>query len=564
MIVSCAALCKDQVEREVVVFYRNGKPLLVSRSWCSPSGVPALQITGRALFSLLASLISVADYHSVDGIWYGEVAAYWGLIAAMSGMSRNTVIKSLKILMQEGFIHRHPAWSNSSPHLIRILPYNTKTGLRIFQVDPTWLRGFVVKIAPKLELFEAVASINSIEFKSLLAPVSMSRVAIRVGEAPVIVPELPGAKTSARSLDQEEDEVSKFIAEFEHIPELNGLFLFWSGMAPRMKNKPTFVRPNGGLSSAEEVDPEWKNTNWTQNGVPIKILDVELPPAATDFGVRPTWEIVGELVACEQLLRSRDQGLVAGCRPAENEQSRHSSYNDYVGPLRPNGGLSGPVDAGALANEPPAANAIFLRRPTKRKLPPETLADIHRTRGARLSKDMRLSFTTQMASCIETYELFIGVPFCEADIPHLERCLTLTSHKNVLRGIRDQSAYPSVNPGNYVVRDGMSSVFTYIEKSKFLKVKTVGRKDKVTSGLTPEFAKKLRDKKRLKAKAARDNAAVKADVAVKPLPAPGAVPPVPAPRPSVDTAHIPADAVDPIPPAAVPERDETLDPEDNS
>lgn len=537
---SCAAVCADQVAREVVGLYRGERSLLVSRPWCAPSGVPVLQIANRRLFPLLASLISVADYHAVDGAWYGEVAADWKAVATISGMSRNTIGTSLQELMSDGFIHYIPAWGRVTPALIRIFPYNVKTGLRVFQVEASWLRAFITSLEPRTALYEAQGEGKSVDFVPVAGPKRLTGLGLKIAQAPVFVPKFVPHEPQAGAHGADDEMFIHFIEQIEGVAGLEDVFNYWSGSAPRIRKLPRSTSPGLGLVEGTP-QTDWRSESWSQNGIEIKVVDVEPLPIKSDIGVLASWEIASEDPAEDavatraqvqgssdsdaikstapraQNLGSTDQEAVsqaeenaAATRALAQGSTGYTDYNErsdadhhnrlLVDCTSPTAGLvqsAGGAPAAPPAAAPPAANGPYLRRSSQRQLLPGQVAAIYELRGPRLSDQVRRSLTTRQISCIEIYERLIGVPFCEKDVPFLDRALTLTSHAYVLRGIRDCSRYPDHNPGYWIVREGMSSVFNYIEQNKKLHAVAKGKKTKIASGMTKGLAESVRARRRL-------------------------------------------------------------------
>jgi|CXWL01.1.fsa_nt_gi hypothetical protein len=500
---SCAASCADQKEREVVGLYRGNTPLLVSRPWCAPACSPVLQIATRKLFPVLSSLISVADYHQHEGAWYGEIATDWKAVAALSGISRNTITASLQDLMRAGFIHYEPAWGRVTPALIRVLPYNAKTGLRVFQIEASWLRAYILRVEPRLALFSAEAEGKSVEFKQLTPNRKLSSVRVRVMGAPISIPKSTHNEPNHWAHDIPKVEGNEeMLQKLKGVAGLEDVFTLASGLAPDIKPLP--MSPAAGLIQVLPKD-DWRAAAWSQDGVKVVVVDEELPPAPGDHGVLATWEVAAEdqaekvEIEAEQQAADASRAQTQGSTGYTNDtqKSHQNDSNDYtVLGTSPNGGLMARPGAGAPAAPPaaapPAANALFLRPASRRQLLPGQVVDLYRARGNRVSEATRRGMTVKEVSCIETYERLIGVPFCEQDVQFLEHALTITTHACVLRGIKDASRWPKDNPGFYTVRDGMKQVLNYIVSNRVLNSKSRGSKRVTQSGMDDGLQKKIR------------------------------------------------------------------------
>jgi len=504
---ACAALCQDQTEREVVGLYRGDRCLLVSRPWCAPSSVPVLQITTRRLYPLLAALISAADYHVHGGAWFGEIAIDWRAIAALSNMSQNTVSLSLQSLMRDGYIHYDPAAGRVNSTLIRIFPYHARSGVRLFQIEPSWLRGFIHQVEPRLALYEVKAEGKSLKFENLSGDRSQTAMGLKISAAPVFVP--VHNDPSARDHKEEETKEDEFISRLRGVPGLDEVYRMAAGAEPKLGDKDVqSMIPSAGINGSE-VASDWRKTGWSQRGVEIMSAPEISIPKAGELGVIPTWAVVGEVVgdaAAESEVSH--SSLALGCvgKTARDLKDLHDHHD--VGPLIPTAGIKDP-GAGACGAAsapppaaPPAANALYLRPKSERQLRQVQVDGLYELRGERVSNAARQRLTTKQISCVETYERLAGIPFCVEDMKFLDRALTLTSHVLVLRGIRDCSRFPEENPGFYIVRDGMKHILSYIEKNRMMHAKPKGKSRSAGSGMTPKIAQHIRDRKKNKLAAA--------------------------------------------------------------
>ncbi len=483
---SCAAICADQTEREVVGLYDGDKCLLVSRPWRAPASIPVLQISYRRLYSVLSTLISAADYHVKDGIWYGEIAISWRSIAALTGLGQSAIYRTLKELTGERFIHYAPATGGSDATLIRVYPHNARTGVRLFQIDKTWLHGFELEIIPRLALYEVEAGKNVVKFTQLAPDVMMSEMDVIIGDSQVVVP-APN-DTGLRRSSVDDSKTDEFLIRFKDVPGLDEIYRRNYGIDPDM----------GEEASAEiaedvcETMANWREDGFSQRGIEVKIgLPTAAEPKETDLGRLPSWNIAAAAIdsgAENGQLRNptkpSSDGSEAVGEPAPHEPSADSAEGKTIGHLYLCGshnivGVPSAKSAeaprasacGAAAAPPPAAppvaSALFVMAKSERQLRQVQVDAIYRQRGARINTARRKRMSSKQVSCIETYERLSGVPFCAEDLPWLLKALTITSHMYVLRGISDQSSrYPKEDPGRYIFRDGMKYVYACIEASK--------------------------------------------------------------------------------------------------
>lgn len=568
---SCTARCQDRSEREVVGIYRGDTCLFVSRSWCCPCSVPLLQASLSAnAYALVAALLSVADYHVVDGVWFGEIAADWPSLAAISGLGRNQITIVIRELVKAGFVHYAPAVSRIGTGLLRIFPLAETTGQRLFSVDPSWLRGFIVTVEPRELVSEALVESKTVKFKSLAPTRPQARMAQTVREAPILIPvaalpiiSRPVFRDGHEWLPGNLDIINK-IKEAGIREDDVAIIL---GQDPELKFEGRKLTvPDSGMAVDKEGAAIWRQA-WSQGGIEIRPEDQTALPAPTDLGVVPSWAVAGSTPQ-DQGGAAQDQNLVGsapqaqdgGVQPTVENPGRSDSATggdqqirpsrdsgttgqqgtrELSGPMGnivlcsgsiPNGGMAPGVRAcGAPAapppGAPPAASARYVRPRSERQLQPRQVDGLYQLRGPRVPDRARLAMTAAQTSCIETYERLAGLPFCQTDLVWLEKALTLTSLECVLRGIKGQClTYPPENPGAYVFRDGMAHIYRAIEGSKFLRAKARGGKDakaKAGSALTDKVHTKIMDRKRRRADAVLGPAATvspKAPIVSAPAP----------------------------------------------
>ena len=127
-------------------------------------------------------------------------------------------------------------------------------------------------------------------------------------------------------------------------------------------------------------------------------------------------------------------------------------------------------------------------------------------RGGRLSRAEWLNLHGFSAPMVDFYERATGLPFCQADLAPLDMAMIITQKFNILKAILIASRNPEQNPGFFLIKEGFANITRLIDIRPDLQ--SSGRKSnentpKVTSGLTPEFAQFLREKKKRRAERER-------------------------------------------------------------
>ncbi len=297
---ACAAVCQDQTEREVIGLYRGEKCLLVSRPWRSPSSIPVLQFATRRYYPVLAAIISAADYHVHDGVWFGEIAFNWRVFAALTGMSQSTIYMSLKALALDRFIHYVPATGGADATLVRVFPHNARTGIRLFQIDPSWLPGFEVEVRPRLALYEVQTGTKVVEFLPLAPEVTMAAMSFTVSDAPMIMPalDIPGNRGSSET----DENCDEFLIKLKGVPGLDELYRLNAGIDPDMGETSS---PNSGEEVSKAI-ADWRADGFSQRGIEVKLGDASgAVPQPGDLGLLSTWTVAANAVP-EEL--PQDQG----------------------------------------------------------------------------------------------------------------------------------------------------------------------------------------------------------------------------------------------------------------
>lgn len=497
---ACAAVCQDQTEREVIGLYRGGKCLLVSRPWRAPSSIPVLQFQTRRYYPVLAAIISAADFHVHDGVWFGEIAFNWRVFAALTGMTQGTIYMSLKALAADRFIHYIPATGGADATLVRVFPHNARTGVRLFQIEPSWLPGFEVEVRPRVALYEVKTATKIVEFLPLVPDVTMAAMSFAVSAAPMIMPaiDIPGNRGSV----VEEPKCDVFLIKLKGVPGLDELYRLNAGIDPDMGE---LSSPNSG----EEVNKaiaDWRADGFSQRGIEVLLGKPSgVAPKPGDLGSLSTWAMLADAVPdvpAEELPRDQgkpgaeasaagpgaapDQVLDAAADGAgQRELSERRLSIKYVGPSSPKSGeawLTGACGAAAAPppTAPPVASELFVMSKSERQLRQVQVDAIYKLRGERVNNARRKRMLASEVSCIETYERLAGIPFCAEDLPWLMKCLAFTSHALVLRGIRNACRFPDNDPGRYVFVTGMKHVFNVIQKNKLLHAKARGGKKKAS------------------------------------------------------------------------------------
>jgi len=512
---ACAAVCQDQTEREVIGLYRGGKCLLVSRPWRAPSSIPVLQFQTRRYYPVLAAIISAADFHIHDGVWFGEIAFNWRVFAALTGMTQGTIYMSLKALAADRFIHYIPATGAADATLVRVFPHNARTGVRLFQIEPSWLPGFEVEVRPRVALYEVKTATKIVEFLPLVPDVTMAAMSFAVSSAPMIMPEisipvkrgsvvdevlinLPGKRGSV----VKELKIDVFLSRLKGVPGLDELYRLNAGIDPD-------IGESSSLDNGEEVNKaiaDWRADGFSQRGIEVLLGKPSgVAPKPADLGSLSTWAILADAVPeepAEELPRNQgkpgaeteesgsgtapDRELDAAADGAgQRELSERRLSIKYVGPSSPKSGEAVLTGAcGATAAPPPAAppvaSELFVMSKSERQLRQVQVDAIYKLRGERVNNARRKRMLASEVSCIETYERLAGIPFCAEDLPWLMKCLAFTSLVLVLRGIRNACRFPDNDPGRYVFTRGMKHVFNVIQKNKLLHAKARGGKKKAS------------------------------------------------------------------------------------
>lgn len=515
---AATARCKDQIEREVTALYDDGdRCLLVSRPWCAPASTPSLMATVRRLYPTLAALTTVADYHVRDGVWYGEIAIDWSALAAILNLNRDTVGSHLNDLMKAGFVHYDAADGRVKSTLIRLFPYNTKTGVRLFQIEPSWLPDFILEVAPVTALFDVEATDKTSTFVQVAPAKTMKVMETAIMNA-VVTMVKPRIVPAGLGRSDKQDDIVVFASKFKNVAEFDYIYRRNVGVDFDLRSQKDFTTSQGYRDDASErVD--WRAEGFSQGGVEVRFVqdasELAYVPQASDIGVSPSWTVPGDDTtptpdevapsAAGTLADAADQagvGTAGSDRPSAtgmdalptDSKEPTRSHGSFVtgNPTLPallGGRMSAAADGAAPAapppSRPPLASARFTDRHVERELRQAQVEALYGLRGERVNTTQRKRMTSSEISCIETFERLSGVPFCARDLAFLNKCLAFTSHLLVLRAIRDCSRFPKENPGQFLHRDGMSHVWNTVESNTKLHATPKGGKRKAAKAAKP-------------------------------------------------------------------------------
>ena len=443
---SCSARCADDTEREVLGVYQGTRCLLISRDWVGPTN-PMIHTQGLPnAYPLLASMVSVADYHSRNEVWFGEIAATWLALAALSSGSRRNLHRHLQELSELGYIDYTAAKADARPSLIRIYPENRLSGDRVLSIRPDWHRDFVVSVDPRVLVADVETSGREPRWMPRVPPRADSTMADIVRDAPLFV-------SSVQVMPPASNLVAKYRsgnrAVIESLVEV-GIFV----------EKSLKIILGGSLSGAEADsetseapsscpwESEWRQ-RWTEGGRLVEIATDTPNPQAGQIGWEPSW-LRPRIMNRD--LRKQDS--------IENELLRDGIQNESH--VRAAFGGPAPAPSAPPPGPPPAGNALFLRKRAERKLTAEDLAALHRRRGAWLDPARRKPLTRAQVALIEEYERVCAVPFCEADLQPLAQAQTIAPSEFIVSQIRECIRFPPQTPGYYVLRDGMAHVLNNV------------------------------------------------------------------------------------------------------
>jgi len=528
---ACSASCADGRDRTVLALYRDGRCLLVQRPWVAPTTTRLLDQDLHNYLPFFGALVSAADYRLYKNVWYGEIAVDWRTIAALASISRGTIETQLKAMAHAGMIFYHPGHSWFRPPLIRIYPYQKKTGIHLIEPEASWTRGFVSGITPRtleIEMEPRGARGREHAFHNRSASVPQARVCDLVSEAPIVVSDEGDTDPSRWGLCRISHILpgnADIIRTICRVPELEDMANMCCGVDPAVGfDRPDPVSPETMARERGKEVSNWRSS-WTESGISVVVSDANPTPEPGQLGVAPSWALVADAPVSPQTLADgvcpgtatddvpgpgsvSPQTSAAGVAPhTDNNQLTDSNNNQLINrddklkllASDPNGwGLSPERTRASLAapaapapGPVPSASKDFVKAPAKRQLTQEQLNGLYRQRGPRLNDLQRGSLTVREGSCVETYERWTGVPFCRDDKAGLDSALTLTSHELVLRGIRRASVWPDP-PGYYVMKNGFAHVLSVIQNSKYLhiKYKKSKQKAKVTSALSDDVKEK--------------------------------------------------------------------------
>lgn len=398
---ACNLLCADDSVRAGLGLYCGEHHLLTARNWVSP--LPVHLADQRAAPLVLFALTMVADFHSIDGLTYGEVALTMPMLAALTGITgRETLLRKVRDLARLGYIYHEPPRDRLTPSFIRIFPMNIKTGRPIFQAEASWRPDFVhgVERGAPVSTIRATKSRNFLINPATITPAPAPEIAARVASAPIFIVNPPTIQDAPFVAKDDE-----FLQALD-VPGLHDLVRAHRGQLP----------PE--LEGLGEPDQESMRSIFQDD----RMIAFKFTPV----------ESAGD--------QNRPRGL------SERGGIRHDNYNDYdsmiVGGASPNSGEAPLACAsGAVAAPPPAAppgaSELFVAPLSQRLRHPGRWNAVLAARGPRLTRDERLTLPPSQVACVEAFERFLGIPFCGADLIELKKAMTRRGGRFVKRRIEE-------------------------------------------------------------------------------------------------------------------------------
>lgn len=400
-VAACNLLCVDGNVRPGLGLYYGAHLLLTARNWVSP--LPVHLADQRAAPLVLLALTMVADYYSIDGLTYGEVALTMPMLSALTGITgRETLLRKVRDLARLGYIYHEAPRDRLTPSFIRIFPMNVKTGQPIFQAEASWRPDFVhgVERGAPVSTIHATKSRNFLVNPATITPAPAPEIAARVASAPIFIVNPPTIQDAPFMANDDE-----FLQALD-VPGLHDLVRAHRGQLP----------PE--LEGLGEPDQESMRSIFQDD----RMIAFKFTPV----------ESAGD--------QSRPHGL------SERGGIRHDRHNNYdsmiVGGPSPNIGeapLTGASGAAAASPPaaPPVASELFVAPLSQRLRHPGRWDAVLAARGPRLTRDERLALPPSQVPCVEAFERYLAIPFCGADLPWLKKAMVGRGGRFVKRRIEE-------------------------------------------------------------------------------------------------------------------------------